>query len=184
MSKAFTKETDATDDDAPETGPSLPAGAKNYVTPQGFARMQEELRQLARIERPKVVETVAWAAGNGDRSENGDYIYGKQRLREIDRRIRFLTKRLEIAQVVDPRAQKNREQVFFGASVCYCNSKGAQNTITIVGIDETDSSAGRVSWVSPIARALLKAREGDTVELATPAGPEPIEVISITYPES
>jgi len=184
MSKAFTKETDAADDDAPETGPSLPAGAKNYVTPQGFARMQEELRQLARIERPKVVETVAWAAGNGDRSENGDYIYGKQRLREIDRRIRFLTKRLEIAQVVDPRAQKNREQVFFGASVCYCNSKGAQNTITIVGIDETDSSAGRVSWVSPIARALLKAREGDTVELATPAGPEPIEVISITYPES
>lgn len=184
MSKAFTKETDAADDDTPETGPSLPAGAKNYVTPQGFARMQEELRQLARVERPKVVETVAWAAGNGDRSENGDYIYGKQRLREIDRRIRFLTKRLEIAQVVDPRAQKNREQVFFGASVCYCNSKGAQNTITIVGIDETDSSAGRVSWVSPIARALLKAREGDTVELATPAGPEPIEVISITYPES
>jgi transcription elongation factor GreB len=184
MSKAFTKETDATDDDAPETGPSLPAGAKNYVTPQGFARMQEELRQLARVERPKVVETVSWAAGNGDRSENGDYIYGKQRLREIDRRIRFLTKRLEIAQVVDPRSQKNRQQIFFGASVCYANSKGVENTITIVGIDETDSSAGRVSWVSPIARALLKAREGDTVELATPNGPEPIEVISITYPDS
>lgn len=184
MSKAFTKETDAADDDAPETGPSLPAGVKNYVTPQGFARMQDELRQLARIERPKVVETVAWAAGNGDRSENGDYIYGKQRLREIDRRIRFLTKRLEIAQVVDPVQQKNREQVFFGASVCYCNSKGIENTITIVGIDEADSSAGRVSWVSPIARALLKAREGDTVELATPNGPESIEVISIAYPDS
>lgn len=184
MSKAFTKETDTVaDDDAPETGPSLPAGAKNYVTPQGFARMQEELRQLARIERPKVVETVAWAAGNGDRSENGDYIYGKQRLREIDRRIRFLTKRLEIAQVVDPREQKNRDQVFFGASVCYVNSKGVENQITIVGIDEADSSAGRVSWVSPIARALLKAREGDTVELATPNGPEAIEVIAITYPD-
>lgn len=184
MSKAFTKETDAADDDAPETGPALPAGTKNYVTPQGFARMQEEVRQLARIERPKVVETVAWAAGNGDRSENGDYIYGKQRLREIDRRIRFLTKRLEIAQVVDPAQQKNREQVFFGACVCYVNSKGAENTITIVGIDETDSSAGRVSWVSPIARALLKAREGDTVELATPNGPEPIEVVSIAYPDA
>jgi transcription elongation factor GreB len=184
MSKAFTKETDTVDDDVPETGPSLPTGAKNYVTPQGFARMQEELRQLARIERPKVVETVSWAAGNGDRSENGDYIYGKQRLREIDRRIRFLTKRLEIAQVVDPRAQKNREQVFFGACVCYVNSKGVENTITIVGVDEADSNAGQVSWVSPIARALLKAREGDTVELATPNGPEPIEVISITYPDS
>ena len=182
MSKAFTKETDLPDDEAPEGGPALPTGVKNYVTPQGFAHMQEELRQLARVERPKVVETVAWAAGNGDRSENGDYIYGKQRLREIDRRIRFLTKRLEIAQVVDPAQQKNREQVFFGASVCYANAKGVEKTITIVGIDEADSNVGRVSWVSPIARALLKAREGDTVELSTPNGPEPIEVISIDYP--
>jgi transcription elongation factor GreB len=183
MSKAFTKETDAADDDLPETGPVLPSGVKNYVTPQGFTRMQEELRQLARIERPKVVETVAWAAGNGDRSENGDYIYGKQRLREIDRRIRFLTKRLEIAQVVDPAQQKNRDQVFFGASICYASAKGVEKTVTIVGIDEADSDAGQVSWVSPIARALLKAREGDTVELATPNGPESIEVITITYPD-
>ena len=183
MSKAFTKESDDTGDDAPENGPILPSGAKNYITPRGFASLQDELRQLARIERPKVVETVAWAAGNGDRSENGDYIYGKQRLREIDRRIRFLTKRLEIAQVVDPAQQQNREQVFFGASVRYANSKGAEKTITIVGIDETDSSAGYISWVSPVARALLKAREGETVELATPNGPEPIEVISITYPD-
>jgi len=185
MSKAFTKEVDGGgDDDAPETGPSLPTGAKNYMTPPGFQRMQDELRQLSRVERPKVVETVAWAAGNGDRSENGDYIYGKQRLREIDRRIRYLTKRLEIAQVVDPAQQKNRDQVFFGARVCYVNAKGVENTITIVGVDEADSSAGQVSWVSPIARALLKAREGDTVELATPIGPEPIEVISIDYPDS
>jgi transcription elongation factor GreB len=184
MSKAFTKETDPPEDETAESGPALPAGAKNYITPPGFSRLQEELRQLTRIERPKVVETVAWAAGNGDRSENGDYIYGKQRLREIDRRIRFLTKRLEIAQVVEPAQQKKRDQVFFGASVCYANSKGAEKTITIVGIDEADSNAGRVSWVSPIARALLKAREGDTVELATPSGPESIEVVSITYPES
>jgi len=182
MSKAFTKETDTAEDEAPETGPALPAGAKNYVTPQGFARLQEELRELARVERPKVVETVAWAAGNGDRSENGDYIYGKQRLREIDRRIRFLTKRLEIAHVVDPAQQKNRDQVFFGASVRYANSKGLEKIVTIVGIDEADSSAGRISWVSPVARALLKAREGDTVELTTPNGPEPIEVIAIDYP--
>jgi len=182
MSKAFTKETDAADDDAPEGAPALPAGAKNYLTPAGFQRMQDELRNLARVERPKVVETVSWAAGNGDRSENGDYIYGKQRLRAIDRRIRFLTKRLEIAQVVDPAQQKNRKQIFFGATVTYVNSKDVEKTITIVGVDETDSDAGKVSWISPIARALLKAREGDTVELATPNGPEPIEVIAIVYP--
>ncbi len=184
MSKAFTKETDDLDEDARENAPALPTGVKNYITPQGFARMQDELRQLSRIERPKVVETVSWAAGNGDRSENGDYIYGKQRLREIDRRIRFLMKRLEIAQVVDPTQQKNRDQVFFGASVRYANSKGEEKSITIVGIDEADSDAGQVSWVSPVARALLKAREGDTVELATPNGPEPIEVIAIAYPDS
>jgi transcription elongation factor GreB len=183
MSKAFTKETDDTNDDAPDAAPVLPVGVKNYITPQGLAHMQEELRQLARIERPKVVETVAWAAGNGDRSENGDYIYGKQRLREIDRRIRFLTKRLEIAQVVDPAQQKIRDQVFFGASVRYVGAKGTEKSITIVGVDEADSDTGQVSWVSPIARALLKAREGDTVELATPNGPEPIEVIAITYPD-
>lgn len=183
MSKAFTKETDPADDDAPESAPALPSGAKNYLTPEGFARLQDELRTLARVDRPKVVETVSWAAGNGDRSENGDYIYGKQRLRDIDRRIRFLTKRLEIAQVVDPAQQKNRDQVFFGATVGYATTKGIEKTITIVGVDETDSDAGKVSWVSPIARALLKAREGDTVELNTPNGLEPIEVISITYPD-
>ena len=185
MSKAFTKEPDvADDDDAPESGTPLPAGAKNYMTPPGFAAMQEELKKLAREERPKVVEVVSWAAGNGDRSENGDYIYGKQRLREIDRRIRYLTKRLEIAQVVDPVQQRRRDQVFFGATVTYANEAGAENTITIVGVDETDSDAGKVSWVAPIARALLKAQEGDTVEVRTPAGIETIEVVAIRYPDT
>jgi transcription elongation factor GreB len=183
MSKAFTKETDsAADDDAPETGAPLPAGTKNYMTPQGFAAMQDELKKLARDERPKVVETVAWAAGNGDRSENGDYIYGKQRLREIDRRIRYLTKRLEVAEVVDPARQTRRDQVFFGATVTYANDDGVENTITIVGVDEATSDAKRVSWVAPIARALLKARAGDTIELATPGGVESIEVVAIAYP--
>jgi transcription elongation factor GreB len=182
MSKAFTKES-ASEEAVPEDGgPALPAGAKNYMTPQGFARLKEELRTLARVERPKVVETVAWAAGNGDRSENGDYIYGKRRLREIDGRIRFLTKRLEIAQIVDPAQQKNRDQVFFGASVTYLNSRAEEHTITILGVDEADLDQRQVSWVSPIARALLKAREGDQVELRTPTGPETIEVLAIRYP--
>ena len=184
MSKAFTKETDAApDDDAPEGGAPLPTGLKNYMTPQGFAAMQDELKKLAREDRPKVVETVAWAAGNGDRSENGDYIYGKQRLREIDRRIRYLTKRLEIAEVVDPMRQTRRDQIFFGATVTYATADGTENTVTIVGVDEATADAKRVSWVSPIARALLKAREGDTIELATPAGVETIEVIAIDYPD-
>jgi transcription elongation factor GreB len=184
MSKAFTKENDETEDSAPDpAAPALPVGAKNYMTPEGFAAMRSELRQLSRDERPKVVEVVSWAAGNGDRSENGDYIYGKQRLRQIDGRIRYLTKRLEIAEVVDPAQQPNREQVFFGATVVYVNAKDVENTITIVGVDETDSGARKVSWVSPIARALLKAREGDTVELRTPTGPEQIEVVSIIYPD-
>ena len=143
--------------------------------------MQQELRRLAREERPKVVEVVAWAAGNGDRSENGDYIYGKKRLREIDSRIRFLTKRLESADVVDPRQQKNHDQVFFGATVTYADRKGTEKTVTIVGIDEADLDHGQVSWISPVARALMKAREGDVVELRTPAGIEPIEVIEIRY---
>src|SRR6185437_9931695 len=151
MSKAFTKETDAVEDDAPEGGAPLPSGLKNYMTPQGFAAMQDELKKLIREERPKVVETVAWAAGNGDRSENGDYIYGKQRLREIDRRVRFLTKRLEIAQVVDPAQQKNADQVFFGATVTYADAAGSERTIKIVGVDEADLSQGRVSWISPVA---------------------------------
>src|SRR5215469_9680536 len=157
MSKAFVKETDD-EGDLPDEPPAIPPGIKNYMTPEGHRRMQYELLQLLRMERPKVVETVAWAAGNGDRSENGDYIYGKRRLREIDRRIRFLTKRLEVAEVVDPALQKNREQVFFGATVTYINAREEELTLTIVGIDEADLERGEVSWISPIARALLKAR--------------------------
>src|SRR5436305_7868094 len=155
--------------------------AKNYITPPGFRRLQDELARLWKVERPPIVATVAWAAGNGDRSENGDYIYGKRRLREIDRRIRFLTKRLESAEVVDPSRQKRRDQVFFGATVTYAGEDGTETTITIVGIDEADFARGQVSWVSPIARALLKAREGDTVELRAPAGIEQLEVLEIRY---
>ena len=163
--------------------PMAPAG-KNYITPQGLARLRDELQTLVRVERPKVVEVVAWAAGNGDRTENGDYIYGKRRLREIDRRIRFLAKRLEIALVVDPRAQTRRDQVFFGATVTYVNGRGAEKTVTIVGADEADLEQGRISWVSPLARAMMRAREGDVVELVSPAGPEPIEVLDIRYPDT
>ena len=184
MSKAFVKETDDEPDLPEENGPALPSGVKNYVTPEGHRQMQEELRRLLREERPKTVEVVAWAAGNGDRSENGDYLYGKKRLREIDRRIRFLSKRLETAVVVDPGSQKNREQVFFGATVTYANEAGAEKTVTIVGIDEADLDRGRVSWISPIARALLKAQEGDVVELRTPSGVERIEVLDIRYGDS
>jgi transcription elongation factor GreB len=183
MSKAFTKETDGDDDedDAPEA--ALPAGTKNYITPAGLRRLQDELRQLTRVERPKVVETVAWAAGNGDRSENGDYIYGKRRLREIDRRVRFLLKRLEIAEVVDPAQQKNRGQVFFGATVTYVDSRDQERTIRIVGIDEARLEHAEVSWTAPVARALLKARVGDSVDVRTPAGAEAIEVVRIAYEE-
>jgi transcription elongation factor GreB len=180
MSKAFVKETED-EDDLPEESAELPGGVKNYITPQGLQALREELQQLTRVERPKVVEVVSWAAGNGDRSENGDYLYGKKRLREIDRRIRFLTKRIEIAQVVDPGQQKNRDQVFFGATVTYATADGSERTVRIVGIDEADLSRGEVSWISPIAKALLKAREGDVVNLRTPNGPEAIEVIEIRY---
>jgi len=184
MSKAFTKETDDDGDDDLEVGaPPPPPGGKNYITPGGYDRLQNELKQLTRVERPKVVEVVSWAAGNGDRSENGDYIYGKKRLREIDYRIRFLTKRLEIAHVVDPLMQTNREQVFFGATVLYANSREEEVTITIVGADEAESDKGRISWLSPVARALLKAYEGDVVEVRTPAGIDKLEVLEITYPE-
>jgi transcription elongation factor GreB len=180
MSKAFVKEAED-EADLPDEAPAIPTGVKNYMTPQGHRDLQDELRQLLRIERPKVVETVAWAAGNGDRSENGDYIYGKRRLREIDRRIRFLSKRLESATVVDPALQKNRDQVFFGATVTYANERGSETTITIVGIDEADFARGQVSWISPVARALMKASEGDIVELRAPSGIEQIEVLAITY---
>src|SRR5882762_9685551 len=159
----------------------MPTPAKNYVTPGGLTALREEFRKLLYGERPKVVETVAWAAGNGDRSENGDYIYGKRRLREIDRRIRFLSKRLESAEVVDPNQQRNRDQVFFGATVTYANGRGTEMTITIVGIDEADLDRGQVSWLAPIARALMKARQGDIVDLRAPAGVDQIEVLAIRY---
>ncbi len=180
MSKAFIKEVED-EADLPDEAPAIPVGVKNYMTPRGHRNLQDELRKLLRVERPKVVETVAWAAGNGDRSENGDYIYGKRRLREIDRRVRFLSKRLESAEVVDPALQKNRNQVFFGATVTYANDRGIETTITIVGIDEADFARGQVSWISPVARALMKACEGDIVELRAPAGIEQIEVLAISY---
>ncbi len=183
MSKAFTKEADAPADEDDEVGlPPLPAGGKNYITPQGYARLRAELLQLLDVERPKVVETVSWAAKNGDRSENGDYLYGKKRLREIDRRIRFLTKRLDIAEVADPSLHHGSDQIFFGATVTYATAKGDERTITIKGIDEADSLKGEVSWIAPIARALLKAREGDEVQLVTPGGLETIEVLKVEYP--
>jgi transcription elongation factor GreB len=183
MSKAFTRETDSDDEDEDGGGlPPLPAGGKNYITPQGYARLRAELLHLIDDERPKVVEVVHWAASNGDRSENGDYLYGKKRLREIDRRIRFLTKRLEIAEVADPTLHHGHDQVFFGATVRYAESSGQERTITIVGIDEADSLQGQVSWISPIARALLKAREGDEVKLVTPAGVQEIEILEVSYP--
>jgi transcription elongation factor GreB len=180
MSKAFTKETDDEDVEQ-EQADSLPANTKNYMTPQGLDALQEELRTLLREERPKVVEVVSWAAGNGDRSENGDYIYGKKRLREIDRRVRYLTKRIESTEVVDPKQQKNLDQVFFGATVEYVRGNDAKQTVTIVGIDEADLEMGKISWLSPVARALMKTRIGDVIELRTPAGSETIEVLSIRY---
>ena len=184
MSKAFTRENDAApaDDDDDPSLPPLPAGTRNYMTPAGYRRLREELVALLDVERPKVVETVSWAAKNGDRSENGDYLYGKKRLREIDRRIRFLTRRLEQAEVADPCAHHGSDQVFFGATVSYANARGEERTVTIKGIDEADSLAGEVSWISPIARALLKAREGDEVSLMTPAGLDRLEVLSVRYP--
>jgi len=155
---------------------------KNYITPAGHARIRTELLQLIDVDRPEVVRIVSWAASNGDRSENGDYIYGKRRLREIDRRIRFLTKRLDCAVVVDPSRQENRDQVYFGASVTYLRNGETEETVTIVGIDEVDPAAGRVSWISPVAKALMKAREGDIVSLRTPAGVDELEILEVAYP--
>ena len=182
MSKAFTRESDGDESaDTPDAATALPRGVKNYITPEGFRRLQDELNHLVKVERPKVVETVSWAAGNGDRSENGDYIFGKKRLGEIDRRTRFLRKRLEIAVVVDPADQRSREQVFFGARVTYADSSDTERTVRIVGTDEARIDQGEVSWISPIARALMRAREGDVVNLRSPAGSEQIEVIGISY---
>ncbi|MBC9072118.1 transcription elongation factor GreB [Thauera sp. CAU 1555] len=183
MNKAFVKEGDGQDDDE-ELAPALrlPPGSKNYMTRRGHHVLREELDQLVRVERPKLVETIAWAAGNGDRSENGDYIYGKKRLREIDRRIRFLIKRLESATVVNPSEQENTDQVFFGATVTICEVDGEdEQTWQIVGVDEADVTAGRISWISPLARALLKAREGEVVRFMSPAGMREIEVLEIAY---
>jgi len=182
MSKAFTKESDdAEPDDLPDDAGGLPAGAKNYMTPEGFARLREELMNLMRRERPEVVQVVSWAAANGDRSENGDYLYGKKRLREIDRRIRFLSKRLERSEVVDPGRRPKTDQVFFGATVTYANSRNEERKVKIVGVDEVDPGRGHVSWISPIARALMRAYEGDTVKVSTPSGVEEIEIVTVTY---
>lgn len=183
MSKAFTKKTDSEDDD--DIGlPALPTGGKNYITPSGYARIRGELLDLIDNERPKVVDVVHWAASNGDRSENGDYIYGKRRLREIDRRIRFLTKRLEIAVISDPSVHFGGDQVFFGATVTYEEESGLQRTVTILGIDEADNLKQQVSWVSPIARTLLRAHVGDVVRLSSPSGMHEIEIIRVEYPKA
>jgi transcription elongation factor GreB len=184
MNKAFVKESNGEDDeDGDFAAPPIPAGSKNYMTPAGYQRIKDELLQLIDVERPEVVKVVHWAASNGDRSENGDYIYGKRRLREIDRRIRFLTKRLDLAEVVDPSAHHGSDQIFFGATVTYQNQAGIETTITILGIDEADPLNNKISWISPVARALTKAREGDTVKLQTPGGMDELEVLEVRYPE-
>jgi transcription elongation factor GreB len=181
MSKAFTRESDSSEDDEDPVA-AIPASGKNYMTPEGYARLRAELLDLIDNERPKIVDIVHWAASNGDRSENGDYLYGKKRLREIDRRIRFLTKRLEIAEIVDPSVHHGSDQVFFGATVTYADEEGRERTVTIHGIDEADSAQGQVSWISPIARALLKAREGEAVKLVTPSGVQEVEILAVRYP--
>ena len=187
MNKAFVKEggEDTGDEDADGALASpLPAGSKNYISPAGYQRLRDELVRLLDVERPEVVRTVSWAASNGDRSENGDYLYGKKRLREIDRRIRFLTKRLDIAEVVDASSHAGSDQVFFGATVDYVVGDGDSRTLTIVGIDEAEPLEGRISWVAPIARALVKARVGDVVTLRTPGGVEDVEILDVRYPEA
>ncbi len=182
MSKAFTKESDQDEDDElPSVAPPVPGG-KNYITRAGYDRLRAELFTLIDDERPKIVDIVHWAASNGDRSENGDYLYGKKRLREIDRRIRFLTRRLEIAEVVDASLHHGGDQVFFGATVTYADDSGAETTVTILGVDEADSAQGQISWVSPVARALLKAKVGDVVRLVVPGGTQELEVLAVSYP--
>ena len=185
MSKAFTREGDAAPDDDTDGGDEhpIPHGSKNYLTPAGWRRMRDELAWLVKTERPNVTGVVSWAAKLGDRSENADYQYGKKRLREIDRRIRYLTRRLEAAEVVDPATREETDQVFFGATVTYSTSSGEELTICIVGIDETDPGKHYVSWISPIARALIKSREGDSVNLVTPGGREEVEIIEVRYEE-
>ena len=183
MNKAFTREVDRDDDEDEEAAAAvLPEGAKNYITAAGYRRLRGELMSLLDDERPKVVEVVSWAAKNGDRSENGDYLYGKKRLREIDRRIRFLTKRLDIAEVVEPSLHHGKDQVFFGATVRYATDRGEERSIRIMGVDEADTTRGEVSWIAPMARALLKARVGDEIKLVTPRGLETVEVLEVSYP--
>ena len=180
MSKAFTTE-DSTGEDPEEPDQEIPANIKNYMTPTGFATLQAEMNHLFREERPKMVEIVTWAAGNGDRSENGDYHYGKKRLREIDRRLRYLTKRLESAEVVDPKKQQGLDRVFFGATVTYAKEDDTEHTVMLVGPDEADVSKGKISWLSPVAKALLKAQAGDEVTVRIGAGAEKLEVLEIRY---
>jgi transcription elongation factor GreB len=180
MNKAFVKESEAEDELEPEVA-VLPQGVKNYLTPKGYAGLRAELLNLIDVERPEIVKIVSWAASNGDRSENGDYIYGKRRLREIDRRIRFLTKRLDLAEVVDPSMQEQVDRVFFGATVRLRDEKGVESEVTIVGVDEAMPLQGRISWVAPMARALLKARIGDVVTLMTPEGRHELEVLDVSY---
>lgn len=183
MSKAFTKETDQDDEhDSGKLAPAPEPGGKNYITRDGYERLRAELFHLMDEERPRIVEIVHWAASNGDRSENGDYLYGKKRLREIDRRIRFLTRRLEIAEVVDPSVHHGGDQVFFGATVTYADAAGVETTVTILGVDEADNAQGQISWVSPVARALLKARVGDVVRLVVPGGTQELELLDVQYP--
>lgn len=182
MNRAFTRARD-TDGDELEPSAQLPAGVKNYITPNGYRKLKEELEQLWKIERPVLVKTITWAASNGDRSENGDYIYGKKRLREIDRRVRFLRKRLEQAEVVDPAQRGKCDQIFFGATVTVCGSDGCESTYSIVGVDEADVGCGLISWVSPLARAMLKLREGEVVVLRTPVGIQELEILSVIYCE-
>jgi transcription elongation factor GreB len=182
VSKAFVREDADEDEDLPPEQVAAPV-LKNYITPEGHARIRAELLHLIDVERPEVVRVVSWAASNGDRSENGDYLYGKKRLREIDRRIRFLTRRLDTAVVVDPSLQENRDRVFFGATVDFLRNGTSEETITIVGIDEVDPATGKVSWISPIAKAIIKSREGDLLTLRTPGGIDEIEILAVRYPE-
>jgi len=181
MNKAFVRESDSDDEEDLSPSLKLPPGTRNYITPAGHARLKDELEHLVKRERPHVVEVVAWAASNGDRSENGDYIYGKRRLREIDRRIRFLTKRIENAEIVDPLRHGDNDQIFFGARVTIAEADGVENTYTIVGVDETDVAQGRISWISPLARALIKAREGDSIRFQSPVGVREIDILEVSY---
>ncbi|WP_434516972.1 transcription elongation factor GreB [Dechloromonas sp. ARDL1] len=183
MNKAFVRESEGDDEEQLEPSLKLPPGTRNYITPAGHARLREELENLVKRERPHVVEIVAWAASNGDRSENGDYIYGKRRLREIDRRIRFLSKRLDLAEVVDPLRQGDNDQIFFGARVTIADVGGQENTYTIVGVDEADVLRGRISWISPLARALIKNREGDSIRFQSPVGVREIDILEVVYEE-